>query len=86
MTNEGLEARLVDIIELLKAQEGRLLTLETALAHLLPQKPRTTYQTSDHYFDRMLARSTGEMAQRMAQAVPPALMADIVGDHTGRKR
>jgi hypothetical protein len=85
MTNEELETRLVDIIELLKSQEGRLSSLEAALAHLLPQKPRATYQTNDHLFDRMLARSTGEMAQRMSEAVPDTQVRAIVADHSGRK-
>jgi hypothetical protein len=62
----------------------RLARIETAIANLLPQPPRPSPSQSDHVLDRLLSRSSGEIAQRMSEAVPDALIRDIVRDNRGR--
>jgi hypothetical protein len=74
-----------EINERFAALEARLASVE---AKLWPERvPRTPYQPAgDHYLDRMLVNSTGELMREMAKAVPDSAVRDIVGDSTGRRR
>jgi hypothetical protein len=67
--------------EQIAALEARLVRLEAACVNLLPAPVRPPVQQSDHYLDRMLARSTDEVVKRMVAVVDDKLMADIVADN-----
>jgi hypothetical protein len=61
--------------------EARIAALEGALRAFLQAPERPPVQQSDHYLDRMLARSSDEVVKRMVAVVDDKLMADIVADN-----
>jgi hypothetical protein len=67
------------------ALKARLEIIEQAIARFLPQPAPTPSRSSDHLLDNMLTRSSGEIVQRMAEAVPTSTLKDIVSDNSGRR-
>ena len=70
--------------EEIAALKAQLAIIMPAIEHLLPRRPSPPSQSNDHLMDRMLARSTGEQTQRMADAVGTDLVQAIVKDNRGR--
>jgi hypothetical protein len=71
--------------EEIAALKARVETIEQAIARFLPQPAPTPSRSSDHLLDNMLTRSSGEIVQRMAEAVPTSTLKDIVSDNSGRR-
>jgi hypothetical protein len=59
--------------ERIAALEGRVAALEGALRAFLPAPERPPIQQSDHYLDRMLARSSDEVVKGMVAVVDDKL-------------